>query len=127
VRFTFILILTFFALPAIANDVQPVSEVEPDIAEENMETAYNAILRKLDRISETRPEAASTRIRFVEAQQLWERYVTTVCAAESSLNRFRGSRQEAFEKILQIQCRGVHAQAHADHLNNYLERILPEV
>lgn len=121
-----IAILLCLAFTALANDVQLVSEVEPDIAEENMKKSYAMVLSRLDKLAETRAGASSTRAGFVEAQQLWERYVTAICAAESSLNRFDGSRREAYEKILRIQCRGIHAQAHADHLNNYLEKILPQ-
>ena len=120
------LCLLVLAVPCLAADDAPVSEVDPDVAAANRKAAYETVLTRLDAIARTRPEALKTRDEFVQAEQLWEQYTTQLCHAEASLNRFKGSRRGAFEAILQMQCRAVLEQIHADHLNNYIERILPE-
>ncbi|RDZ28317.1 hypothetical protein [Lysobacter silvisoli] len=103
-------------------------QVDPEQAESDMTAAYQATLDRLTALSASRPEAAAARQRFIEAQQLWERYTTEQCAAEAALHPFKQSpsRAEAYQKILSMQCRGVHAQLQADHLNNYLRNILPQ-
>jgi Skp family chaperone for outer membrane proteins len=120
-------ILLAFALSAAAEEkVVLVAPVDPDEAEANLKNAYAAVLSRLDDLSKSRQDAKVTRQQFVEAQPLCEQYTAKLCTAEASLNRYDGSRKMGYEAILKMQCRAIHAQSQAEHLQNYLEKILPE-